>query len=109
MLHGQKISVQPRRLLKQIPNLKLTEPIDAALCCGSAGIYNILQPEVGAELGKQKVENLVNTKASLIVSANVGCTIQIRKHLELQGKTTLLKHPMELLDYAIRGVKINLS
>ena len=109
MLHGQKISVQPRRLLKQIPNLKLTEPIDAALCCGSAGIYNILQPEVGAELGKQKVENLVNTKATLIASANVGCTIQIRKHLELQGKNTLLKHPMELLDYAIRGVKINLS
>jgi glycolate oxidase iron-sulfur subunit len=109
MLHGQKISVQPRRLLKQIPNLKLTEPIDAALCCGSAGIYNILQPEVGAELGKQKVENLANTKASLIVSANVGCTIQIRKHLELQGKTTLVRHPMELLDYAIQGVKLDLG
>jgi glycolate oxidase iron-sulfur subunit len=106
MLHGQKISMQPRRLLKQIPNLKLKEPIDAALCCGSAGVYNILQPEIGAELGKQKVENLVNTGASLIASANVGCTIQIRKHLELQGQTTMLKHPMELLDYAIRGVKI---
>jgi len=109
MLHGQKISMQPRRLLKQIPNLRLKEPIDAALCCGSAGVYNILQPEVGAELGKQKVENLINTGASLIVSANVGCTIQIRKHLELEGKNTLLRHPMELLDYAIRGVKINLS
>ncbi len=106
MLHGQKISVQPRRLLKQIPNLKLKEPIDAALCCGSAGIYNILQPEVGAELGKQKVENLVNTKASLIASANVGCTIQIRKHLEIQGQTIMVKHPMELLDYAIRGEKL---
>ncbi|AFY75336.1 Fe-S oxidoreductase [Synechococcus sp. PCC 7502] len=106
MLHGQKISMQPRRLLRQIPNLKLREPIDAALCCGSAGVYNILQPEIGAELGKQKVENLVNTGASLIASSNVGCTIQIRKHLELQGQSTMLRHPMELLDYAIRGVKI---
>ncbi len=108
MLHGQKISIPPRRLLKQIPNLKLIEPIDAALCCGSAGVYNILQPEVGAELGKQKVENLSNTGATLIASANVGCTIQIRKHLELQGKNTLVKHPMELLDYAIRGVKLRM-
>ena len=107
MLHGQQISMQPRRLLKQIPHVNLTEPMDAALCCGSAGVYNILQPEIGTELGKQKVENLVNTKATVIASSNVGCTMQIRKHLELQGHSSvLLRHPMELLDYAIRGVKI---
>jgi glycolate oxidase iron-sulfur subunit len=108
MLHGQKISVQPRQLLKQIPNVQLREPLDAALCCGSAGVYNILQPDVGDELGKQKVENLVDTGASLIASANVGCTIQIRKHLELQGQRISVMHPMELLDLSIRGEKLKI-
>jgi glycolate oxidase iron-sulfur subunit len=103
MLHGQKIQAQPRRLLKKIPNVKLREPVDAALCCGSAGIYNILQPEVGDELGTQKVQNLTNTKAQVIVSANVGCTVQLRKHLRLQDQATPVFHPMQLLDYSIRG------
>jgi glycolate oxidase iron-sulfur subunit len=103
MLHGQKIQAQPRRLLKKIPNVKLREPVDAALCCGSAGIYNILQPDVGDELGTQKVQNLTNTKAQVIVSANVGCTVQLRKHLRLQDQATPVFHPMQLLDYSIRG------
>lgn len=107
LLHGQKISLQPRQLLQKIPNLNLKEPIDAALCCGSAGVYNMLQPDVADELGKQKVNNLLNTGASLIVSSNPGCSLQIKKHLQLQGKEVLLLHPMELLDYAIRGVKLN--
>uniref|UniRef100_B8HQ04 Glycolate oxidase iron-sulfur subunit n=1 Tax=Cyanothece sp. (strain PCC 7425 / ATCC 29141) TaxID=395961 RepID=B8HQ04_CYAP4 len=104
MLHGQKISLQPRRLLQQIPGVQLREPLDAALCCGSAGVYNILQPEVATELGQQKVKNLLNTQASLIASANVGCTIQIQKHLNLQGATTPIYHPMQLLDYSIRHI-----
>ncbi|HAJ61588.1 MAG TPA: glycolate oxidase [Cyanobacteria bacterium UBA8543] len=106
LLHGQKISVQPRQLLRQIPNVKLREPIDAALCCGSAGVYNMLQPEVADELGQQKVENLLNTGAQLIASANPGCTLQITKHLRMQGKEITLMHPMELLDYSIRGEKL---
>jgi len=106
MLHGQKISVQPRQLLKQIPGVQLREPVDAALCCGSAGVYNILQPDVAAELGQQKVENLLDTGASLIASANIGCFVQISKHLELQGKTVPVLHPMQLLDYSIQGIKL---
>ena len=86
----------------------MREPIDAALCCGSAGIYNILQPEVGDELGRQKVQNLVNTKAQVIVSANVGCTVQLRKHLNLEEQTTPIFHPMQLLDFAIRGEQLPL-
>ncbi|MDY6802697.1 MAG: heterodisulfide reductase-related iron-sulfur binding cluster, partial [Cyanobacteriota bacterium] len=70
LLHGQKISLPPRELLKNIPGVKLREPIDAALCCGSAGVYNMLQPEIADELGQQKVENLLNTGAELIASAN---------------------------------------
>ena len=107
MLHGQKISLEPRRLLRQIPNVQLRESVDAALCCGSAGIYNILQPEIGHELGEMKVTNLTDTGAQLIASANVGCITQIRKHLKLQNKNVLLMHPMELLDYSIRGEKLN--
>ncbi|MFB2897645.1 (Fe-S)-binding protein [Aerosakkonemataceae cyanobacterium BLCC-F50] len=107
LLHGQKISIQPRQLLKQIPGVKLREPIDAALCCGSAGVYNMLQPEVAEELGQQKVTNLLNTGARLIASANPGCSLQISKHLQIQEKEIPIMHPIELLDYAIRGVKID--
>jgi glycolate oxidase iron-sulfur subunit len=106
MIHGQKIQSQPRRLLRQIPGLTLKEPIDAALCCGSAGVYNIFQPEVADELGQQKVDNLTHTGAQLIASANVGCTLQLNKHLQLQKKAVPVLHPMQLLDYAIRGEKI---
>jgi glycolate oxidase iron-sulfur subunit len=106
LLHGQKISVQPRQLLRQIPGVQLREPIDAALCCGSAGVYNMLQPEVADELGKQKVQNLLNTGADLIASANPGCTLQITKHLRQQDKEISVIHPIELLDYSIRGIKL---
>ena len=106
LLHGQKISVQPRQLLKQIPGVTLKEPIDAALCCGSAGVYNMLQPEVAEELGKQKAQNLLNTGADLIASPNPGCSMQISKYL--QGKTISVMHPMELLDYSIRGDKLEI-
>ena len=108
LLHGQKISVQPRQVLQQIPGVKLREPIDAAICCGSAGVYNMLQPEVAEELGRQKVQNLLNTGAELIASANPGCTLQISQHLRLQGKEISIMHPIELLDSSIRGVKLKL-
>ncbi len=106
LLHGQKISVQPRQLLRKIPGVNLREPIDGALCCGSAGVYNMLQPEVAEELGKQKVQNLLNTGADLIASANPGCTLQISKYWP--GQNISVMHPMELLDYSIRGDKLKL-
>ncbi len=106
LLHGQKISLQPRQLLKKIPGITLKEPLDAALCCGSAGIYNMLQPEVANELGQQKVTNLVNTGADLIASPNPGCALQITKHLRNKDKQPMVIHPIELLDYSIRGIKV---
>ncbi|HEY9645157.1 MAG TPA: heterodisulfide reductase-related iron-sulfur binding cluster [Chroococcidiopsis sp.] len=106
MIHGQKISWQPRQLLRQIPGVQLREPLDAMLCCGSAGVYNILQPEVAEELGQQKVTNLLNTGASVIASANIGCYVQISKHLHQQGKAVPVWHPMQLLDFAIRGISL---
>ncbi|TAE55179.1 MAG: (Fe-S)-binding protein [Nostocales cyanobacterium] len=104
LLHGQKISVQPRQLLKQIPGITLKEPLDAALCCGSAGVYNMLQPEIAEELGKQKAQNLINTGAAVIASPNPGCSLQISKYL--QDKNIPVIHPMELLDFSIRGEKL---
>ena len=106
LLHGQKISAQPRQLLRKIPGVKLREPQDASLCCGSAGIYNMLQPETAEELGRQKAANLIKTGASLIASPNPGCSLQIQKHLDLQNSTVKLLHPIELLDCSIRGVFI---
>ena len=109
LLHGQKISLQPRQLLKQIPGVRLKEPIDASLCCGSAGIYNMLQPEIAEELGKQKTANLLNTGANLVASSNPGCSLQIKKYLDRQNSTTLLLHPIELLDYSIRGIQLEIA
>ena len=108
LLHGQKISLQPRQLLRKIPGIKLREPLDAALCCGSAGIYNMLQPETAEELGKQKVNNLINTGADLIASPNPGCSLQIQKYLDSRNSEVKLLHPIELLDYSIQGKKIGL-
>lgn len=106
LLHGQKISLQPRQLLRKIPGVKLREPMDASLCCGSAGIYNMLQPETADELGRQKVMNLINTGASLIASPNPGCSLQIQKHLDLKNSEIKLLHPIELMDYSIQGKSI---
>ncbi|MEM8810447.1 MAG: heterodisulfide reductase-related iron-sulfur binding cluster, partial [Cyanobacteria bacterium P01_G01_bin.38] len=103
LLHGQKISAQPRQLLRQIPGVSLREPIDAALCCGSAGVYNMLQPQVAHELGQMKATNLRKTGADLIASSNPGCSLQILNHLKLQGKNLPLMHPIQLLDLSIRG------
>jgi glycolate oxidase iron-sulfur subunit len=109
LIHGQKISLQPRQLLRQIPGITLREPIDAALCCGSAGVYNMLQPQVADELGQMKATNLANTGAKLIASPNPGCSLQIQKHLAQQGKTIPLMHPIELLDLSMRGLPLNLG
>jgi glycolate oxidase iron-sulfur subunit len=106
LLHGQKISAPPRQLLQQIPGVTLSEPIDAALCCGSAGVYNMLQPEVAHELGQMKVTNLANTGAKVIASPNPGCALQIQNHLKLKGINLPLMHPVQLLDYSIRGISL---
>ena len=107
LLHGQQISLQPRQLLRKIPGIKLKEPLDAALCCGSAGVYNMLQPLVADDLGQQKVTNLLNTGADVIASPNPGCALQITKHLKFKDRQPLVLHPVELLDYSIRGIKLD--
>jgi glycolate oxidase iron-sulfur subunit len=103
MLHGQRIQAQPRQLLRQIPGLEIRDPLDTGLCCGSAGVYNLLQPAVAQELGRQKVENLTANAPDAIISANIGCSLQIRQHLERQGKRVPVLHPMQLLAASLKG------
>ena len=94
MIHGQGIQAQPRQLLRAIPGLQLMEATEAGVCCGSAGIYNLVQYEEGAELGRIKADDLCSTGAELVASANIGCTMQLRQHLADRAS---VHHPMELL------------
>jgi glycolate oxidase iron-sulfur subunit len=97
MLHGQGLSQQPRQLLAQIPHVQIREAVEAGVCCGSAGIYNLIQPEVAAELGRLKADDLAASGADIAVSANIGCSLQIRRHLEEAGRPLPVAHPMQLL------------
>jgi glycolate oxidase iron-sulfur subunit len=100
LAHAQGVREQPRALLRGIPGLELVEPADWELCCGSAGIYNLVQPEPAAELGRRKAANLAATGAEAIAAANPGCAIQISAYLE---RPIPIHHPMTLLDHSIRG------
>ena len=102
MLHGQGLKEPPRALLRSIPHLELREASDAGVCCGSAGIYNITQPGEAAALGALKATDLQATGASCIASANIGCSLQIRRHLSDQGPALRVAHPMQLLDESSR-------
>ncbi len=103
LAHAQKVRTEPRRLLDAIPGLELVEPAEWEICCGSAGIYNLLQPDAGRALGQRKAENLLATDAEAIASGNPGCTLQITAHLREQGRPLPIYHPMQLLDRSIRG------
>ena len=95
MIHGQGIAAQPRDLLRAIPQLRLKEATEAGVCCGSAGIYNLVQPDEAAELGQLKANDLSSTGADIVASANIGCSLQLRRYLTKEGPE--VRHPMELL------------
>jgi len=100
LLHAQGIKDAPRRLLNSIPNLTVLELGDGGLCCGSAGTYNIEQPEIANELGRRKVQHILSTGAEAVVSGNIGCLTQIQTHLEMEGHSLPLYHTIKLLDMA---------
>ncbi|MFM7549922.1 MAG: (Fe-S)-binding protein [Cyanobacteriota bacterium] len=103
MMHGQGITAQPRDLLRAIPHIRLREPLEAGVCCGSAGIYNLVQPDEAAVLGQRKASDLAGTGAAVVASANIGCTLQLRRHLDGQQRAIPVLHPIELLDRSFRG------
>jgi glycolate oxidase iron-sulfur subunit len=103
LAHAQRVRVQPRELLRAIPELEVVEPDEQEICCGSAGVYNLLQPAPAAELGRRKARNLVATGAEAIVAGNPGCTLQIGTYLEEDGRRLPVYHPVELLRMSIDG------
>lgn len=97
LANAQGVHREPRALLETIPGVTLVEPADSQLCCGSAGTYNIDQPEIAARLGEQKARALMATGADLIASGNIGCQTQIRHHLQRLGSPIAIRHPVQIL------------
>ena len=104
--HAQGIRTQPRTLLGRIPQLELLEISESAICCGSAGIYNLVQPEAAAELGDRKVSHILALNADILVSGNPGCLLQLQSALARAGQKLPVRHIVELLDASIRGVPL---
>ena len=101
--HAQGVSAEPRRVLQTIPALELREIPEAGICCGSAGIYSLVEPETARELGDRKAGHILTTGAEAVVSSNPGCLLQIASRLEQADKPTRTFHLVELVDASIRG------
>ncbi len=101
--HAQKVTTQPRELLRGIPGVKLMDLPEGALCCGSAGIYNLVQPKAADALGDRKAAHIVDAAPDVVATGNVGCILQMRAALSRRGDTTQVLHVAQLLDRAING------
>jgi len=104
--HAQGITAAPRRLLGRIPGLKLVELPETEICCGSAGTYNLLHPEMSDRLARRKLENILSTGAEIVLAADLaadaGCLLQIGAEVRRLGAPLRVMHPMELLDLSYR-------
>lgn len=100
--HGQKITAQPRQLLQAIPNLKLVDLPESSWCCGSAGVYNIVQPEMANQLLERKIQHIKSTGANIVASGNPGCLLQLINGAKQQGMILRVVHPITLLAEAYR-------
>jgi glycolate oxidase iron-sulfur subunit len=104
LAHAQGVRAQPRALLESIPSLEVVEVgTERDICCGSAGIYNLVQPEAAADLGRRKAQHLIETGAQAITAGNPGCAAQLDLHLRELGHPLPIYHPMELLSRSIRA------
>jgi glycolate oxidase iron-sulfur subunit len=99
--HAQGVRAQPRKLLQSIPGVELREIAESEICCGSAGIYNLLEPDAAEQLRDRKVGNIIKTDAEAIVSGNPGCLLQIATGLESAGRPMRIMHLVEVLDQSI--------
>lgn len=102
--HAQGLPLSLLRSLSRIPALEPVEPAEQDLCCGSAGIFNVVQPEAARELGDRKAEHVLMTRAQVYASANPGCLVQVSQALRRAGQPLPAVHPIELVDASIRGV-----
>jgi glycolate oxidase iron-sulfur subunit len=103
LAHGQKVTAQPRRVLGTIPNLRLVELPESTWCCGSAGIYNLTQPEMAGALLDRKLRQIRSTGATVVATANPGCLLQLVNGAREKGMTLRIVHPVTLLAEAYRA------
>jgi len=103
LAHGQGIRSEPRAMLRQIPELRLVELAESDLCCGSAGTYNLLQPEMANRLLARKVDRIRQADTDFVAAGNIGCLLQIQLGLRQAGSRTRAVHPVELLDWSLHG------
>lgn len=104
LAHAQRIRKEPRTVLQRIPGLRLVDLAESDLCCGSAGVYNLLEPGMSGQLLQRKVERIRETGASLVAAANIGCLLQISRGLRQAGLSVRAVHPVELVDWALHGM-----
>ena len=109
LAHAQGVRSQPRALLAGIPDLEVREIADPEICCGSAGIYNVLNPEPARELGDRKAAAVLATGAEVLVTANPGCLMQVASSIERTGGSIAMAHTVEVLDASIQGVSLSTS
>jgi glycolate oxidase iron-sulfur subunit len=102
--HAQRIASEPRSALQAIPGLVMLEPAEQDLCCGSAGIYNLVQPQAAGELGDRKAARILETEPEVYASGNPGCLVQVTAALRRAGRPVAAFHPIELVDASIRGL-----
>lgn len=103
LAHAQGCAAAPRKLLAKIPGLELRELPESGMCCGSAGTYNLTQPEMSDRLSRRKIENILGTGAWVVLAANAGCLLQIQREVRVGRHPLVVMHPMELLDLSYRG------
>ena len=103
LAHGQRVREAPRTLLRAIPGLRLVELAESDLCCGSAGVYNLMEPEIAGRLLVRKLDRIAATGAEIVASGNPGCLLQLRRGLADRGLNVRALHPVELLAWAVEG------
>ncbi len=103
LAHGQGVRAEPRALLQAIPGVEVLTPLESEICCGSAGIYNLVQPEAAAQLGERKARHIATLAPDLIATGNPGCTLQIAAAGRRLGHEWPIVHPIQLIDASIRG------
>jgi glycolate dehydrogenase iron-sulfur subunit len=103
LAHAQGVRQPPRDLLRSIPGLELVPFAEQEICCGSAGIYNLVEPDAAQQLGDRKTGHIASVQPDVVATANPGCMLQIRAGAARQQQTWSVVHPIELLDAAIRG------
>jgi glycolate oxidase iron-sulfur subunit len=103
LAHAQRITTQPRKLLKAVPGLELVEMRESSLCCGSAGIYNIIRKQMADDLGDRKAHNILATDAVDVITANPGCHMQLRASLARNGSNARVRNIVDVLDESYGG------